>query len=70
MPARDRISRPAQIFRQVLLHAGRRVERYRVQVRVEFRQEAEAVAFDRWTALVPALWLAKCSSGASRVIPT
>jgi thiol:disulfide interchange protein len=46
MPARDRVTGPAQVVRQILLHLYRRPKRHRVQVRVQFRQEAEAVALD------------------------
>jgi hypothetical protein len=46
MPAHDRISRPAQILRQINLHLDGRLERHRVQMFVQFWQKVEAVAFD------------------------
>ena len=46
MPASDRVTGPAQILCQILLHLGCGLIRHRVEVRVEFRQEADAVAFD------------------------
>jgi hypothetical protein len=46
MPSRDRISSPAQILRQILLHLDGRLEGHRVQMLKQLRQKAEAVAFD------------------------
>ena len=42
MSSRNRVPGPAQILRQVLLHLGGGLEGHRVQVRIEFRQQAEA----------------------------
>ena len=47
MTPSDRITRPAQILRQVLLHLGCGLVGHRIQVRIQFRQEAEAIAFSR-----------------------
>ena len=46
MPASDRVTGPAQILRQILFHLGGGLIRHRVQVLIQFRQKAEAVAFD------------------------
>jgi hypothetical protein len=46
MTARDRVTGPAQVFRKIHLHLGRRPNRHRIQVLAQFRQEAQAVAFD------------------------
>ena len=46
MPAGDRVTSPAQIRRQILLHLGRGLIRHGGQVRVKFRQQAQAVALD------------------------
>jgi hypothetical protein len=46
MSAYNRVSGPAQVFRQILLHFNRRLERHRVQVDKQFRQQAEAVALE------------------------
>ena len=46
MPARDGVAGPAQILRQIHFHLHRRLERHRVQVCKEFRQQPDAVAFD------------------------
>ena len=43
MPARDRVPGPAQILRQIDFHLHCRLERHRVQVRVEFRQQPDTV---------------------------
>ena len=43
MPAHDRVPGPAQILRQIHFHLHRRLEWHRVQVRVEFRQQPDAV---------------------------
>src|SRR5437762_13072008 len=51
----DRVPDPAQILRQVLFHLHRRLERHRVQVLVEFRQEAEAVTLHQRGILDPCL---------------
>jgi hypothetical protein len=40
MASRDRVTGPAQILCQVHLHQDRRLERHRVQVLMQFRQEA------------------------------
>lgn len=44
MPACDRVSGPAQIFRQIHFHLRRCFIRHRVQVGVKFWQRADAVA--------------------------
>jgi len=44
MPACDRVTDPAQILCQILLHLRRRIKQHRVQVRVKLRQQADAVA--------------------------
>ena len=44
MPASDRVTGPAQILRQILFHLGGGPIRHRVQVLIQFRQEAESVA--------------------------
>ena len=54
MPAGDRVTGPAQILRQILFHLGGGLIRHWVQVLIQFRQKAEAVAFDHATS---ALWL-------------
>ena len=45
--AGDRVTGPAQVVRQILLHLYRCPKRHRVQVRVQFRQQANAIALDR-----------------------
>jgi len=51
----DRVPGPAQVFRQIHFHLGRRLERHRVQVRVKLRQEANAVALYQRGVLDPGL---------------
>jgi hypothetical protein len=51
MPARDRVTDPAQILRQIHFHLRCRFIRHRVEVIAQFRQAAEAVALDKqWPA--------------------
>ena len=40
MPARDRVTSPAQVLRQIYFHLGCGLIGHRVHVRVQFRQEA------------------------------
>ena len=42
MPARDRITDPAQILRQIHFHLGCGLERHGVQVRVKFQPSLAA----------------------------
>ena len=44
MPACDRVPSPAQILCQVLFHLRHRIEQHRVQVRIQLRQQSDAVA--------------------------
>ena len=51
MPASDRVPGPAQVLGQVHFHLGGGLERHRIQVRVQFRQQADAVAFSGWKGI-------------------
>jgi hypothetical protein len=46
MPARHCVSSPTQILRQIRFHLSCRLEWHRVEVLVQFWQEADAVSFD------------------------
>ena len=59
MPASDRVTGPAQILRQIHLHPRRRLIRHWVQVLVEFRQQADAVAFHHRSGLGACLMIRK-----------
>ena len=65
MAARHRVAKPAQIFSQVYLHQRCGLEGHRVQVRIQLRQQTDAVSL-HYPGVLDALFVIKRRAGISQ----